>query len=83
MEVDGQQCMLEILDTAGTVSHLVLRKNGENIYKQNNKWKLEEVYLVTDTNRYMYLICTCERPPVLSCLSKTWRQMSSRCLNIP
>ena len=58
-----------------------VEKKWENIYI-NKKWKLE-VYLVTDTNRYMYLIYTCERPPVLSCLSKTLRQVSSRCLNIP
>lgn len=43
MEVDGQQCMLEILDTAGTVRQFVIRALFNNLLASMH---LKELMLV-------------------------------------
>ena len=68
VEVDGQQCMLEILDTAGTVRKNLLVKTRSNI-----------PMLISDKIQYLYVLFTGtihrhagfiheERPRICSCI---------------
>lgn len=57
VEVDGQQCMLEILDTAGTVSELPAVETSVNIWLfcVFNRW-LTVSNTVADGRLCLYLI---------------------------
>ena len=71
VEVDGQQCMLEILDTAGTVRKNLLVKTRSNM--------VYSPMLIPDKIQYLYFLFTGtihrhagfiheERPRICSCI---------------
>jgi len=60
VEVDGQQCMLEILDTAGTVRHFVIRTFFDNLQITINLQAFGVISICMCEKYWLTVKCTSE-----------------------